>query len=84
MKILWSQESNGKLPHIFIPSKAANLVPEFVVEDLPLDRTATLVPTLELKAGTCINKRAYIPTGILKFDATDKKLKIEYYYSLII
>ena len=27
-------ESNRKLPHIFIPSKIATLVPEFVVKDL--------------------------------------------------
>ena len=31
-------ESKGKLPHILIPSKTATLVPEFAVEDLPLDR----------------------------------------------
>ena len=37
-------ESNGKLPHLFIPSKTATLVPEFAVEDLPLGRTAALVP----------------------------------------
>ena len=38
------KESNGKLPHLCIPSKTANLVHEFAVEDLPLGRTATLVP----------------------------------------
>ena len=32
----WGAESNGKLPHLFIPSKTAALVPEFSVEDLPL------------------------------------------------
>ena len=37
-------ESNGKLPHLSIPSKTAAWVPEFAVEDLPLSRTATLVP----------------------------------------
>ena len=36
-------KSNGKLPHIFMPSKTATLVPEFELEDLPLDRTAILV-----------------------------------------
>ena len=36
-------ESNGKLTHLFIPSKTATLVPEFAVEDLPLGRTAALV-----------------------------------------
>ena len=36
-------ENNEKLPHLFIPSKTATLVPEFVVEDLPSGRTAALV-----------------------------------------
>ena len=40
----WGAESNGKLPHLFIPSKTATLVPEFVIEDLPSGRTAALVP----------------------------------------
>ena len=31
----WGAESNGKLPHLFIPSKTAALVPEFAVENLP-------------------------------------------------
>ena len=39
----WGAESNGKLPHLYIPSKTATLVPEFAVEDLSLGRTATLV-----------------------------------------
>ena len=33
----WGAE-NGKLPHLCIPSRTATLVPEFVVEDLPLGR----------------------------------------------
>ena len=37
-------ESNGTLPHLFITSKTATLVPEFAVEDLPFSRTAALVP----------------------------------------
>ena len=45
----WGAESNGKLPHLFIPSKIAALVPEFAVEDLPLDRIATLVPAFAVK-----------------------------------
>ena len=36
-------ESNGKLPHLFIPSKTATLVHDFAVENLPLGRTADLV-----------------------------------------
>ena len=36
LKREWGAESNGKLPHLFIPSKTAALVPEFAVEDLPL------------------------------------------------
>ena len=43
-------ESDGKLPHLFIPSKTATLVPEFAVEDLPLGITAALVPALAVKA----------------------------------
>ena len=41
-------ESNGKLPHLFILSKTATLVPEFAVEDLPLDRTMFAVKDLPL------------------------------------
>ena len=37
-------ESNWKLQDLSIPSKAAAWVPEFAVEDLPLSRTAALVP----------------------------------------
>ena len=44
-------ESNGKPPHLFIPSKTATLVPEFVVEVLPLGRTAALMPEFAVK--TC-------------------------------
>ena len=29
-------ESNGKLPHLFIPGKTAAFVPDLAVEDLPL------------------------------------------------
>ena len=42
-------ESNGKLPHLFIPSKTAALVPEFAVEELPLGRTAALEPEFPVK-----------------------------------
>ena len=38
-----------KLPHLFILSKTATLVPEFVVEDLPSGRTAALVPEFAVK-----------------------------------
>ena len=49
LKREWGAEGNGKLPHLFIPSKTATLVIKFAVEDLPLDRTATLVPAFEVK-----------------------------------
>ena len=49
LKTEWGVESNGKLPHLFIPSKIATLVPEFAVEDLPLDRTATFVPAFAVE-----------------------------------
>ena len=44
-----SMESNGKLPHLFIPSKTTTLIPEIAVEDLPLGTTAALVPEFEVK-----------------------------------
>ena len=31
LKREWGAESNGKLPHLFIPSKTATLFPEFAV-----------------------------------------------------
>ena len=49
LKREWGVESNGKLPHLLIPSKTTTLVPEFAVEDLPLDRTATSVPVLAVE-----------------------------------
>ena len=33
-------ESNGKLPHLFIPGKTAILVPEFAVENPAFGRSA--------------------------------------------
>ena len=36
LKREWGAESDGKLPHLFIPGKTATLVPEFAVKDLPL------------------------------------------------
>ena len=33
LKREWGAESNGKLPHLIIPSKTATLVLEFAVED---------------------------------------------------
>ena len=35
LNIEWGAESNGKLPHLFIPGKTAALVHECAVEDLP-------------------------------------------------
>ena len=42
-------EINGRLPHIFIPSKTATLIPEFAMEDLPLGRNAALGPEFVVK-----------------------------------
>ena len=42
-------ESNGKLPHLFIPSKTATYVPEFAMEVLPFSRIAALVPAFAVK-----------------------------------
>ena len=49
LKREWGEESNGKLPHLSIPSKTAAWVPEFAVEVLPLGRTAELVPAFVVK-----------------------------------
>ena len=49
LKREWGAENNGKLPHLFIPSKTATLVLEFAVEDLPLSRIAALVPEFAAK-----------------------------------
>ena len=45
----WGVESNGKLSHLFIPSKTATLVPEFAVKDQPFSRTANLIPAFAVK-----------------------------------
>ena len=49
LKREWGAESNRKLPHLSIPSKIVVWVPEFAVEDLPLSRTAALVPWIAVK-----------------------------------
>ena len=49
LKRAWGAESNGKLPHLFIPSKIATLVPEFAVEVMSLAITAALVSEFEVK-----------------------------------
>ena len=49
LKREWGAEGNGKLQHLFIPSKTATMVPELAVEDLPLARTAALVPEFAVR-----------------------------------
>ena len=49
LKTEWGAESNGKIPHLSIPSKTAAWVPEFAMEDLPLSRTAAFVPEFAMK-----------------------------------
>ena len=49
LKREWGADSNGKLLHIFIPSKTATLLPKFAVEDLPLGRTAVMVSEFAVK-----------------------------------
>ena len=47
----WGVESNGKLPHLFIPDRTAALVIEFAVEDVP---SSELQPRfLSLQWKTC-------------------------------
>ena len=49
LKREWGAESNGKLPHLSIPSEIATFVPEFAVEDPPLMRTAALFSEFTVK-----------------------------------
>ena len=49
LKREWGSESNGKLPHLSIPSKTATWVSEFTVENLPLSRTTAMVPEFAVK-----------------------------------
>ena len=49
LKREWGAESNGKLPHLFVPSKTETWVPEFAMEELPLGRIAALVPEFAVK-----------------------------------
>ena len=56
------RESNGTVPHLFIPSKTAAYVPVFAMEDLPLGRIAALVPEFAVKD---------LPLGITHDDDDD-------------
>ena len=49
LKTGWGAESNGKLPHLFIPSKTTTKAPEFAMEDLPLGIIAALVLEFAVK-----------------------------------
>ena len=49
LKREWGAESNRKVPHLFIHSKTATLVPEFAMKDLSLGRTAALAPGFAVK-----------------------------------
>ena len=62
LKREWGAESNGKLPHLFIPSKTATQVPEFAMEDLPLGRISALVHEFD-RVGW--NVGGYVETGVV-------------------
>ena len=49
LKREWCAESNGKLLHLSIHDKTTAWVPEFAVEDLPLNRTAAWFPEFAVK-----------------------------------
>ena len=66
LKREWGAESNGKLPHLFIPSKTATLVPDFVVEDLPLGRIAALVPVFAVQDLSLSRTVALVPEFAVK------------------
>ena len=56
----WGAESNGKLPHLLIPSKTELMVLDLAVEYLPLGRTAALVPAFAVKDLPLGRTRLYI------------------------
>ena len=43
LKREWGAESNGKLPHLFIPDETANLFLEFAVKYLPFGQNTLMV-----------------------------------------
>ena len=43
LKREWGAESNGKLPHLFVSSKTAALVPAFAMEVLPLGQNTLMI-----------------------------------------
>ena len=63
LKREWAAENNGKLPHLFIPSKTATYVSEFAMKDLLLGRIAALVPEfagMDLPLGRTLMMMIYI------------------------
>ena len=57
-------ESHRKLPHLFIPSKTATLVPEVAVKDLPLAELQALVPALAVKTCSWAEHSDYDDYGV--------------------
>ena len=53
LKTEWGVESNGKLPHLSIPSKTAARGPDFAVEDLPefAVKDLMMIMTFKLNSG---------------------------------
>ena len=49
LKREWGAVSNGKLPHLLIPSKTSTFVPECALEDLHLGKTVALMPEFAVK-----------------------------------
>ena len=60
LKREWSAESNGKLPHLFIPSKTVTMIPEFAVDDPLLGRTVVLVPEFVMKERPAVGQNTLI------------------------
>ena len=65
LKREWGADSNGKLPHLFIPSKTLTLVPEFAVEDLPLGRIS-LVPEVAVEDLHLGKTASFVPEFAVK------------------
>ena len=72
-------ESNGKLQHLFIPSKTATLVPEFTVEDLSLGRTLMILKTaMTAPFDNSTSRLRIVPYFSRRFAHLDKNYFLNY------
>ena len=71
LKREWDVESNGKLPHLFIASKTATLLPEFAVEDLPSTE-------LQTRFCACSEGPALVQSTFMMISETNKSIEFKF------